>query len=100
MTVKEFLETVRARLEADNVKDADKVVRIVVGALKAGLPQDAQTALGRLLPEDMESAWGEVEALPRDHLEREDMYLEEGPPEAAPKTCSSLDQSEHIVDVI
>lgn len=100
MTVKEFLETVRAGLEADNIQDADKVVRIVVGALKTGLPQDAQTALGRLLPDDMESAWEEVEALPVDHIERVDMYLEEGPPEAAPKTCPALDQSEHIVDVI
>ena len=45
MTVKEFLETVRKGLEADNIQDADKVVRVVAGALKAGMPQEAQTAL-------------------------------------------------------
>jgi len=100
MTVKEFLETVRAGLEADNIADADKVVRIVAGALKAGLPRDAQTALGRLLPEDMGSAWEEVEPQPRDHIEREDMYLEEGPPEEPPKACGALAHEEHIVDVI
>ena len=100
MRVKDFLESVREGLEADNIQDADKVVRIVAGALKAGLPHDAQTALGRLLPEDMGSAWEEVEAVPRDHIEREDMYLEEGPPEAPPKVCPALERSEHSVDVI
>lgn len=100
MTVKEFLETVREGLEADNIQDADKVVRIVAGALKAGLPQEAQTALGRLLPEDMGSAWEDVDAVLRDHIEREDMYLEEGPPEEPPRACPALERSEHIVDVI
>ena len=100
MTVKEFLETVRVGLEADNIQDADKVVRIVVGALKAGMPEDAQSALGRLLPEDMGEAWEDVDVLPRDHLERVDLYLEEGPPEAQPKSCPALDRSEHTVDVI
>jgi uncharacterized protein (DUF2267 family) len=100
MTVKEFLETVRKGLEADNIQDADKVVRVVAGALKAGMPQEAQTALGRLLPEDMGSAWEEVDAVPRDHIEREDMYLEEGPPEEPPRACPALERSEHSVDVI
>ena len=100
MAVKEFLETVRVGLEAGDIKQADKVVRIVVGALKAGLPRDAQTALGKLLPAELGEAFDEVEALPRDHIEREDMYLEEGPPETAPKACPALDRSEHTVDVI
>ena len=100
MTVKEFLETVLEKLEADNIDDADKVVRIVAGALNGGLPSEAQTALGRLLPGDMESAWEEVEPLPREHLERADMYLEEGPPETAPKACPALGHSEHSVEVI
>jgi len=91
MKVEEFLEAVREGLQADSIKDADKIVRIVAGALKAVLPQDAETALGRLLPDELKAGWEQVEPLPEGLSEREDLYLEEGPPEREPAACPPLD---------
>lgn len=95
MTVQEFLETVRQGLKQDNIQQADAVVRIVAGALKAGLPEEAESALGRLLPEDMSSAWRDIQPIaPDDFIERENIYMEEGPPEVDPQACPQLSESE------
>lgn len=93
-TVKEFLEAVRQGLKQDNIREADRVVRIVAGALKGGLPHDSQTALGRLLPQEMSSAWEDIQPTAPDFLELEELYIEEGPPETEPSTCSELTGSE------
>ena len=37
MKVEDFLEAVREGLQAESIQDADRVVRVVVGALKACL---------------------------------------------------------------
>ncbi len=86
-TVKEFLQKVKEGLEAERIREADRVVRVVAGALKVSLPDEEQAALGRLLPADMSAAWEGVEPLPREYFERESMYREEGPPETMPKGC-------------
>jgi len=78
MKVEDFLEAVREGLQAESIQDADRVVRVVVGALKAMLPEE-ETAIGRLLHDELEAGWRQVEPLAMDHLEQEDMYLEEGP---------------------
>jgi uncharacterized protein (DUF2267 family) len=79
MKIEEFLEAVREGLEAESIEDADRIVRVVVGALKSALPAETETAIGRLLPGELEAGWKQVEPLPLDHIEQEDMYLEEGP---------------------
>jgi uncharacterized protein (DUF2267 family) len=94
MKVDEFLTAVKEGLQADSIQDADRIVRIVAGALKTVLPQDAEPALGRLLPEDLKAGWEEVEPLPEDMFEREELYIEEGPPERPPVECPSISSTE------
>lgn len=89
MKVEEFLEAVREGLQAESIKDADRIVRVVVGALKALLPEE-ETAIGRMLPGELGTGWEQVEPLPLDHIEREDLYLEEGPPEREPSECPPI----------
>jgi uncharacterized protein (DUF2267 family) len=80
MKVEEFLEAVREGLQAESIQDADRIVRVVVGALKSSLPAETETAIGRLLPEELAAGWEQVEPLPEEMFERSEMYLEEGPP--------------------
>lgn len=94
MKVEEFLNAVKEGLKADSIQDADKIVRIVAGALKTVLPQDAETALGKLLPDELQSGWEEIQPLPEEMFEREDLYLEEGPPEREPAACPPLSSVE------
>ncbi|MHB8894648.1 MAG: DUF2267 domain-containing protein [Candidatus Geothermincolia bacterium] len=94
MKVEEFLSAVKQGLQADSIQDADRIVRIVAGALKTALPDDAETALGRLLPTELKAGWEQVEPLPEELFEREDLYLEEGPPEREPAACPPLSSVE------
>jgi hypothetical protein len=90
MKVEEVLAMVKEGLQADSIEDADRIVRIVAGALKAAVPHDTETAIGRLLPEDLKAGWEQVEPLPEEHFEREDLYMEEGPPEREPAACPPI----------
>ncbi len=90
MKVDEFLSAVKEGLRADSIQDADRLVRVVLGALKSGLSSDAESAIGTALPDDLKAGWERVEPLPEEAFEREDLYLEEGPPERQPAECPSL----------
>lgn len=77
MKVEEFLGIVREGLGLDDLKEADEVVRVVVGALKATLPEDKAAAIADALPEGLAAGWEDVAPLPEDILERAGLYLEE-----------------------
>jgi uncharacterized protein (DUF2267 family) len=76
MKLDEFLLIVKNGLGLDSLREADRVVRVVVGALKSSLPEDGARAIAEALPEELSSGWEEVPPLPEDILEREDLYLE------------------------
>jgi uncharacterized protein (DUF2267 family) len=77
MKVEEFLDIVREGLGLDDLKEADKVVRVVVGALKATLPEDRAASIADALPDGLAAGWEDVAPLPEDMLERAELYLEE-----------------------
>lgn len=89
-TVKQFLLTVRKSLEAENIREADRVVEVVEGALRAGLPKEERSALVWMPPAEMSTAWKGVEPIPSEYFERESMYREDGPPETEPLGCPEL----------
>ena len=76
MKLDEFLLIVKNGLGLDSLREADTVVRVVVGALKVSLPEEKAWAIAEALPEELSAGWEEVPPLPEDILEREDLYLE------------------------
>jgi uncharacterized protein (DUF2267 family) len=73
---KELLTKVRDEAELQNLKQADNAVRVIVGILKAMLPEDVAVKVEESLPDDLRQGWRMVEPYPADILEREDMYFE------------------------
>jgi uncharacterized protein (DUF2267 family) len=81
MKLEAFFEMVREGLGLKNLKEADKVVRVVVGALKASLPEDKERIISSALPGELSSGWEEVEPLSPDIADRAEMSIEmETPP--------------------
>lgn len=76
MDRKELLTKVRDEAGLQNLRQADNAVRVIVGLLKALLPEDLAFKVEGSLPEDLRRGWRMVEAYPADILEREDMYFE------------------------
>ena len=76
MDRKELLTKVRDEAGLHNLKQADNAVRVIVGLLKAMLPEDLALKVERSLPDDLRQGWRIVEPYPADILEREDMYFE------------------------
>lgn len=76
MKLNEFLTIIKNGLDLENLREADNVVRVVVGALKATLPQEKAAAIAEALPVELCAGWEEVPQLPEDILEREDFFLE------------------------
>jgi uncharacterized protein (DUF2267 family) len=87
MNRKELLTLVKEEAELENLRQADHAVRVIVGALKAMLPDELAEKVKNALPEDLQVGWETVGRLPADILEREDFYFEgigseEGKPSA------------------
>ena len=81
MKLDDFLEQVRESLGLKNLREADRVVRVVVGALKANLAEDKETIISEALPGELSAGWEEVEPLSPDIADRAEMSLEmETPP--------------------
>jgi uncharacterized protein (DUF2267 family) len=81
MKLDDFLEMVREGLGLKNLREADKVVRVVVGTLKANLPEDKEAIIAEALPGELSSGWEEVEPLSPDIADRAEMSIEmETPP--------------------
>lgn len=77
----DFLEKVREGLDLKDLKEADRVVRVVVGALKSGLPEDRELAISSALPGELGAGWEEVEPMTPDIAEMAELVLEmEAPP--------------------
>ena len=76
MKLDDFLEQVREGLGLKNLKEADKVVRVVVGALKANLSADKEAIISEALPGELSSGWEEVAPLSPDIADRAEMSLE------------------------
>jgi uncharacterized protein (DUF2267 family) len=80
MKLEEFLGAVKEGLELDSLREADRVVRVVVGAIKAALPDDKERIISILLPPELSAGWEQVPQLPEETFERAEMFLEEGEP--------------------
>jgi len=91
MKLDEFLEMVREGLGLKNLKEADKVVRVVVSALKANLPEDKEAIIADALPGELSSGWEEVEPLPPDIADRAEMSLEMETHPVKPETPTITD---------
>lgn len=76
MDRREMLELIRDEAELQSLKQADIVVRIVVGGLKTLLPEELAAQVEANLPEDLRAGWQAVEPYPSDILEREEMFFE------------------------
>lgn len=76
MNRKEFLVKVKEEAGLDNLFQADKAVRVVVGVLKSVLPEELSSKIADHLPSDLRVGWEIVEPFPADILEREDIYFE------------------------
>jgi uncharacterized protein (DUF2267 family) len=76
MNRKELLTIVKESAELENLRQADHVVRAVVGVLKALLPEKLAEEVRDSLPEDLRLGWETVERFPADILEREELYFE------------------------
>lgn len=76
MKLQEFLQSVQNGLGLDSLRDADEVVRVVVGALKAALPADRAAAIADALPEELSQGWDEVAPISEDISDRTEMELE------------------------
>jgi uncharacterized protein (DUF2267 family) len=86
MKLEDFLGVVKEGLGLDNLREADRVVRVVVGALKSTLPEEKARAIAEALPEELSTGWESVLPLPEEFLERAEMFLEEGErPEEKPQ---------------
>jgi uncharacterized protein (DUF2267 family) len=91
MKLEDFLEMVREGLGLKNLKEADKVVRVVVGVLKANLPEDKEAIIAEALPGELSSGWEEVEPLSSDIADRAEMSLEMETPPVKPETPTITD---------
>lgn len=80
MRLEEFLEIVKKDLELKNIQEAERMVRVVVGALKSGLPEDKQVLISKALPPELSERWVEVVPLSGDIADRAEMSLEGEPP--------------------
>jgi len=77
MKVEDFLGIVQEGLGLEDLKAADRVVRVVVGALKATLPEEKAAAIADALPGDLSTGWQDVLPLPEDILERAEFLMDE-----------------------
>ncbi len=75
-----FLAMVREGLDLKDLREADRVVRVVVGALKLSLPEDKERIISEALPEELSAGWETVEPLEEDVADRAEMSLELEPP--------------------
>jgi len=91
MKLDDFLEQVREGLGLKNLKEADKVVRVVVGALKVNLPEDKEAIISEALPGELSSGWEEVEPLGPDIADRAEMSLEMDTPPVKHETPTITD---------
>jgi len=78
MNLKDFLSMVKDGLDLASLDEADRVVRVVVGALKLALPEGNEEVIASVLPTELSAGWEEVAPMPEETLERLDIYLEEG----------------------
>jgi uncharacterized protein (DUF2267 family) len=76
MDRKELLSRVKEEAGLDDLKQADRAVRVIVGLLKTMLPEEIEEAVAEKLPPDLRAGWDLVEPYPADILEREDIYFE------------------------
>jgi len=76
MDRRELLTTVMREAGLDDLKQADRAVRVIVGLLKTMLPEEIEEAVAEKLPPDLRAGWETVEPYPADILEREDIYFE------------------------
>jgi uncharacterized protein (DUF2267 family) len=76
MKLEAFFEMVREGLGLKNLKEADQVVRVVVGALKASLPEDKERIISSALPGELSIGWEDVVPLSQDIADRSEMSLE------------------------
>jgi uncharacterized protein (DUF2267 family) len=76
MDRKQFLSKVREEAGLENLRQADRAVRVVVGVLKTLLPEAVADQVTGFLPEDLRLGWEAVAAYPADIFEREDMFFE------------------------
>ena len=80
MKLEDYLEIIREELGLDSIKEADRVVRVVVGALKLTLPDDKEKVIAEVLPDALAEGWENVEALSQGSADRTEMEIEiEGP---------------------
>ncbi len=80
MKLEDFLKAVKEGLGLESLREADRVVRAVVGALKALLPEEKARIIAEALPEELSAGFESVEPLPEDVIERVELYMEEGEP--------------------
>ncbi len=92
MEVEEFLGVVAEGLGVQDLKEADRVVRVVVGALKATLPGERANLISEALPSGLASGWEDVAPLSEDILERAEFYLEEEEPAVEHEQYPSITQ--------
>ncbi len=76
MDRKELLTRVMREAGLDDLRQADRAVRVIVGLLKTMLPEEIEEAVAEKLPPDLRAGWDQVEPYPADILEREDIYFE------------------------
>ena len=79
MKVDAFLEMVREGLSLNSLGEADRVVRVVVGALKANLPEDKEKVISEALPGELSAGWEDVTPLWEDIADRAETELESEP---------------------
>ena len=77
MKVEEFLGIIAQGLGLEDLTEADRVVRVVVGALKATLPEDRANTIAGALPEGLSAGWEDVAPLPEAILDRAEFFLED-----------------------
>lgn len=75
MRLAEFLEMVREGLGLESIQEADRVVRVVVAALKENLPEDKEKIISDALPGELSDGWEDVAPL-SDITDRTEMSIE------------------------
>lgn len=91
MDRKEFLNKVKEEAGLESVAQADRAVRVVVGIIKALVPEDVAERIADSLPRDLREGWEAVDPYPADILEKEDIYLGQSPVEE-PKVAPTITQ--------
>ncbi|MEW5722056.1 MAG: DUF2267 domain-containing protein [Thermodesulfobacteriota bacterium] len=76
-TRKEFLLEVMRQTGLTSLDEADRIVQVVIGLIKARIGPDLSELVAKSVPEDLAQGWRNI-ALPREAMELQEMLCEEG----------------------